>query len=220
MKFLDRSGLTQVWDAIKDRFQTKLVSGTNIKTINGESILTSGNIDAATQDWVNQQGFARGSFINSSGDTPLGDGRGYTVTTSYYGLAFKNKSKSGTFITLGHQGNIDDNSGTGWITCSRGDDSGIVIIQAGDISIDNKLSISSNQIDIPIDKNAAQGKNIRGIIIDNEHGIRLNRGGGLGLCSVDSNGTVNGASHTFWATDGGATTIEALTDAEVLEILV
>ena len=38
------SGLTQVWDAIKDRFQTKLVSGTNIKTINNQSLIGSGNI--------------------------------------------------------------------------------------------------------------------------------------------------------------------------------
>lgn len=220
MKFLDRSGLTQVWDAIKDRFQTKLVSGTNIKTINGESILTSGNIDAATQDWVNQQGFAKGSFINSSGDTTLGDGSGYIVTTDEYGLAFRNKSKTGTFITFGRQGNINDNSGTGWITCSRGDDDGLVIIQAGNIRIENKLSISSNQINIPIDKDDAQGKETRGITLDTEYGIRLNRERGLGLCSVNSNGTVNGASNTFWATDGGATTIEALTDSEVLEILV
>lgn len=49
MKFLDISGLTQVWDAIKDRFQPKLVSGTNIKTINGQSILGEGNLVAGEE---------------------------------------------------------------------------------------------------------------------------------------------------------------------------
>ena len=53
MKFLDKSGLTQVWDAINDRFQPKLVSGTNIKTINNQSILGEGNLVAGETDtWV------------------------------------------------------------------------------------------------------------------------------------------------------------------------
>lgn len=43
--FLSLSGLSEVWAAIKSKFQEKLVSGTNIKTINNSSILGSGNIN-------------------------------------------------------------------------------------------------------------------------------------------------------------------------------
>lgn len=47
MKYLSASGVTHLWSKIEDLVATKqdlLVSGTNIKTINGESILGSGNI--------------------------------------------------------------------------------------------------------------------------------------------------------------------------------
>ena len=43
-KYLDKTSLTNVWSKIKDKFQPKLVSGTTIKTVNGQSILGSGNI--------------------------------------------------------------------------------------------------------------------------------------------------------------------------------
>ncbi len=43
-KYLDDTGLTYLWGKLKDKFQVKLVSGTNIKTINNESVLGSGNI--------------------------------------------------------------------------------------------------------------------------------------------------------------------------------
>ena len=43
-KYLDSTGLTYFWGKLKGYFQVKLVSGTNIKTINNESILGSGNL--------------------------------------------------------------------------------------------------------------------------------------------------------------------------------
>ena len=43
-KYLDSSGLTYFWGKLKDYFQPKLVSGTNIKTVNNNSLLGSGNI--------------------------------------------------------------------------------------------------------------------------------------------------------------------------------
>lgn len=43
-KYLDEAGLTYFWGKLKDYFQAKLVSGTNIKTINSQSILGSGNM--------------------------------------------------------------------------------------------------------------------------------------------------------------------------------
>ena len=43
-KYLDDTGLSYFWGKAKAFFQEKLVSGTNIKTINNESVLGSGNI--------------------------------------------------------------------------------------------------------------------------------------------------------------------------------
>lgn len=55
MKFLDYNGLQYFWGKLKVLFQGKqdtLVSGTNIKTVNGESILGSGNITAGDPNAV------------------------------------------------------------------------------------------------------------------------------------------------------------------------
>lgn len=43
-KYLDNAGLTYFWGKLKAYFQPKLVSGTNIKTVNNQSLLGSGNI--------------------------------------------------------------------------------------------------------------------------------------------------------------------------------
>ena len=43
-KYLDDTGLSYFWGKIKDYFQVKLVSGTNIKTINNNSLLGSGDM--------------------------------------------------------------------------------------------------------------------------------------------------------------------------------
>lgn len=43
-KYLDDTGMSYFWGKLKTYFQPKLVSGTNIKTINSESVLGSGNI--------------------------------------------------------------------------------------------------------------------------------------------------------------------------------
>lgn len=43
-EYLDKSGLTYFWGKLKNHFQDKLVSGTNIKTINNQTLLGSGNI--------------------------------------------------------------------------------------------------------------------------------------------------------------------------------
>lgn len=43
-QYLDKNGLTYLWGKLKAYFQQKLVSGTNIKTVNNQSLLGSGNI--------------------------------------------------------------------------------------------------------------------------------------------------------------------------------
>ena len=61
-QYLDKTGLTYFWGKLKDYFQVKLVSGTNIKTINSESLLGSGNIDigggTVGEDYVVEAGVA------------------------------------------------------------------------------------------------------------------------------------------------------------------
>ena len=44
-KYLDDNGLLYFWQKIKNVFQEKLVSGTNIKTINNQSIVGGGNLN-------------------------------------------------------------------------------------------------------------------------------------------------------------------------------
>lgn len=44
-QFLDLTGLNKVWEQVNKLFQRKLVSGTNIKTINNQSLLGKGNIN-------------------------------------------------------------------------------------------------------------------------------------------------------------------------------
>lgn len=61
-KYLDDSGLSYLWGKLKDYFQVKLVSGTNIKTINNNSLLGNGNITISggggvtPDDYVVEQG--------------------------------------------------------------------------------------------------------------------------------------------------------------------
>lgn len=43
-KYLDYTGTAYFWGKLKAYFQEKLVSGTNIKTINSTSVLGSGDI--------------------------------------------------------------------------------------------------------------------------------------------------------------------------------
>lgn len=58
MSYLDNTGLAYFWSKLKALFATKqdtLVSGTNIKTINNQSILGTGNITAGIDDVTSPQ---------------------------------------------------------------------------------------------------------------------------------------------------------------------
>lgn len=48
MAFLDGNGVTRLVTDLKNKFQEKLISGTNIKTVNNESILGSGNLSVSS----------------------------------------------------------------------------------------------------------------------------------------------------------------------------
>ena len=72
--FLDASGLTYLWGKIKilvGQKQDNLVSGTNIKTVNNQSLLGNGNIEIS----VGGSYIAYPSFsINNNGHLIMTDG--------------------------------------------------------------------------------------------------------------------------------------------------
>lgn len=59
-QFLDTPGLSQSWGISKNTFQPILISGVNIKTINGQAILGAGNLevtaDIGTVSWDDIEG--------------------------------------------------------------------------------------------------------------------------------------------------------------------
>lgn len=67
-KYLDENGLSRFWTKVKDfltgNYQPKLVSGTNIKTVNNQSLLGSGNI--AISDKVIEQPTISISWYNQA----------------------------------------------------------------------------------------------------------------------------------------------------------
>lgn len=50
-KYLDDAGVLYFWGKLKDYFQQKLVSGTNIKTVNGSSLLGSGDVEVVEESY-------------------------------------------------------------------------------------------------------------------------------------------------------------------------
>lgn len=68
-KYLDYNGLLYFWGKLKNYFQAKLVSGTNIKTVNGSSLLGSGNISIggdSTQTLSPTISVSTGTLVSSS----------------------------------------------------------------------------------------------------------------------------------------------------------
>lgn len=73
MKFLDLNGLSYFWGLINRLKQDTLRSGTNIKTVNGNSILGSGDL-SVTGDCIAYPSFeidSNGHLIMSGGQQGL-----------------------------------------------------------------------------------------------------------------------------------------------------
>lgn len=128
-KYLDSTGLAYLWGKLKDYFQEKLVSGTNIKTINNTSILGSGNISVGggtvptkTSDLTNDSGFITNTLSGVSsgagcaiiGDILIEWGQvnvttGTSATSSLYAgyadVTFTNEFKYNPQISLVWHGN-------------------------------------------------------------------------------------------------------------------
>lgn len=74
MSYLNETGLDTLWAKIKNTFQAKLVSGTNIKTINNNSLLGSGNIviEGGSGGAVDSVNGKTGAVVLSSNDIRMG----------------------------------------------------------------------------------------------------------------------------------------------------
>ena len=202
-QFLDLTGLNHVWQQINNLFQRKLVSGTNIKTINNQSLVGSGNLDVtidlsdyATRTWVNAQGFAKGSFLPLEGGTLTG-----TVYTNNQ-ILWRNGATANVTITAGEGNGIDISGNDSYYTQIRHK---LTTIYAGG---------SKGYVYIGNIFNLDEYEHLYGSYTI---GIRITDStGGKGATSL----YYDGKDNELWNTAGGKTTIESLTEEEITAILV
>ena len=96
-KLVSLTGLSRVLNSIKQMFNKKqdtLMSGTNIKTINGKSILGSGNITIETNP-----GTITGISVNGTSVATSGSADIPAASTSTYGVARLSSSTTSTSTT-------------------------------------------------------------------------------------------------------------------------
>ena len=105
-KYLDLSGLRRFKNKLSDIFQSKLVSGTSIKTINNESILGAGNIDITqptkTSDLTNDSGFINKDVNDLTHYTLAVDAGSFIdldINSTTYVVTLSLKNSSGTVIS-------------------------------------------------------------------------------------------------------------------------
>lgn len=113
-QYLDKNGLTHLWGKLKAYFQQKLVSGTNIKTVNNQSLLGSGNISISGgggSGTVTSVGIANGGGLSVSGSPVTSSGN---ITVGHSNSVQAGTASSTTSHTEGPSVNIpyvnyDDN---------------------------------------------------------------------------------------------------------------
>lgn len=94
MRFLDASGIKDLVNKLKTKFQEKLVSGTNIKTLNNTSLLGNGNVSVQPTlvSGTNIKTVNNESLLGSGNITIEGGGGG--TTTTWYGTSSTDASVS------------------------------------------------------------------------------------------------------------------------------
>ena len=115
-KYLDDTGMSYFWGKLKAYFQEKLVSGTNIKTINNETLLGSGDISLIdvfypvgsyyeTSDTVFDPNTSWGGtwVLETEGQVHVSAGSTYTAGATG-GAASVTPSFTGAEATLAHSG--------------------------------------------------------------------------------------------------------------------
>jgi len=105
-KYLDFSGLRRFKNKLGEIFQSKLISGTNIKTINNESILGSGDIQISsptkTSDLINDSGFINKDVNDLTHYTLAVDAGSFIdldINSTTYVVTLSLKNSSGTVIS-------------------------------------------------------------------------------------------------------------------------
>ena len=111
MEYLDKTGLTYLWSKLKDLFNSKqdtLESGVNIKTINGNSIVGSGNINTRSggqySDYTKTLYFGSHTIITgvkSCAHTSSTGAQSFDVSFSDYNVEFAYKPNIQLTITAG-----------------------------------------------------------------------------------------------------------------------
>lgn len=105
-KYLDFNGLKRFKNKLSGIFQSKLVSGTNIKTINNNSVLGSGDltidIPTKTSDLINDSGFVDKDVNNLTHYTLAVDSGSFIdldINSTTYVVTLSLKNSSGTVIS-------------------------------------------------------------------------------------------------------------------------
>ena len=106
VKYLDFNGLKRFKNKLSGIFQSKLVSGTNIKTINNNSVLGSGDltidIPTKTSDLINDSGFVDKDVNNLTHYTLAVDSGSFIdldINSTTYVVTLSLKNSSGTVIS-------------------------------------------------------------------------------------------------------------------------
>ena len=155
-KYLDNTGLTYFWNKINSKKQNTLVSGTNIKTINNQSLLGSGNISISGGSGSSIDVQVNGTSIVSNDVANLITKTAYNSST--------NKIATESDINLGTITSVKMNGST--IATSGEADLGTVITSHQDITskqnvTDNTLTTTNKTIPTAINEvnSIAKGAN-------------------------------------------------------------
>ena len=98
MKYLNFEGLQYFYSKLSSSLAGKYVSQSNLKTINGQSLIGTGDITI--------EGGASGDYLPLSGGTMTGD------------IIYKSPNES-VLCSIGTQGDVAHNNATGWIACDN-----------------------------------------------------------------------------------------------------
>lgn len=121
-KYLDDTGMSYFWGKLKAYFQPTLVSGTNIKTINNETLLGSGDISVTSTPTASTISEFDSSAHMNSADMTSQEISDFVDSLNPSALAYEYAIygdviayRSGNVVTLSISGTITG-SATGWTT--------------------------------------------------------------------------------------------------------
>ena len=161
-KYLDDSGLSYLWGKLKDYFQVKLVSGTNIKTVNNNSLLGNGNITISGgggTDYITEEGTdgiwtyrkwnsGIAECWGTSNQTNVAATTKWPNASMYYGILTNVSFPSGLFTSTATSCHLFGRitGGNGWLTQNTNMSSSTV----GQVYVITPASITLTNVNINI----------------------------------------------------------------------